>query len=564
MVKIIAMSLKFFMQIMRLIRKEHRRRTPLPMEVWDSLWREQAREFRQIALQLEGMLIKLGQFLSTRADLLPQVYTLELEQLQDQITPVSFRNIQKELMRSYGFDLELYFKDIESTPLAAASLGQVHKGTLPTGELVAIKVQRPHIDRLIRADLMAIHIVIYFLHKFSVIHEHIDLRAIYEEVERTTLEELDYRVEASYLTEFQANFKKRPGIKIPKLYEHLTRPHVLVMEYLEGGKVNDLTFMREHQLVPRQIAQQYLEFFLYQVMKDGLFHADPHPGNVWITPTGNLIFLDFGMMGRIDQRNRDGLRHFLLAIIEEDAKHMLESLREMGVIIFPGVDVQRLLQSLSALMAPYFDQQSMTQVSNEMIQGILVALQAFVYEQPLQLPYHLTFLGRAASIVAGISTEIEPAVPYLSILHPFLTIHHTKSDEKQTDSDTEEHRSSWRNVLQTIGLMDWIRAFYRIWNPFRRLTGAVISTFEQLSTGHFRFERIHDHTILRTFHRLTNRIAWFAGVGYFSISSWSAFGQRKNKEAAIAGGVALAFLIAALHNTRKTEQLFRRDVHNRK
>lgn len=569
MMRIIVMSLVFFWQIHRLLRKERRQHRPLPKHVWDKLWRAQAKEFRKTALELEGMMIKLGQFLSSRADLLPQSCIEELEQLQDRITPVAFPVIQQQLVQSYDGDLSTYFQTIEQTPIAAASLGQVHKGILSSGECVAIKVQRPHIARMIRTDLLAIRIVISIIQKSAPLRDRIDLYAIYDEVQRTTFEELDYHIEAAHLEQFTHFCAQRTGIKVPRLFAQLTRKHVLVMEYMVGAKINDLTFMEEHNIDPGDVAKRFIEAFLAQVMYDGFFHADPHAGNVWIDEKGQLIFLDFGMMGHIDQPNRDGLRHFLRAIVDEDARQMLYSLREMGVIVLPDADIHALLQSLRSLMTPYFENQTPDLITNEMIQGILIALQTFVYEQPMQLPYHLTFLGRAAGIVAGLSTEIEPTVPYLAIIQPYLSSK-AKGNTKENNTAEAEHTKTdhssfhWAQFLQSRGLLDWIRVLYRLWSPLHRLSSAVSSTFEQFGTGHLRLEKIHDHTILRTFHRVINRLAWFSLMIFFAVESFEAYLHRQEKEAAIGTGLALIFLIAAMRNSRQTEALFKRDSRIRK
>ncbi len=573
--RIVAMSLGFFWQIWRHHKKEQRRGRALPDAAWNSLWRSQARTLRQTALDLEGMLIKLGQFLSARADLMPKPFIEELEQLQDRISPVPFPEIKKQLIASYGSNLSSYFASIDETPLAAASLGQVHRAVLPTGEQVAVKIQRPGIEKMIYADLTATKLVVWIAGRFRAVRARVDLMAIYEEVARTTLEELDYYTEASHLTEFRRNFEGRPRIKIPAVYTELTRPRVLVMEYVEGVKISDVSFMSAHGLQPADVAKRYVQSFLYQVMVDGFFHADPHPGNVLLQTNGDLVILDFGMMGRIDQRNREGLRDFLRAIVEEDARKMLVSLRAMDVLVFPDADAETLFQSLSGLMSPYFTNHLLDNINDEVIQQILRTLQAFVYEQPVQLPYHLTFLGRAAGLIAGVATELDSRTPFLRIMQPFLvSAGREQARESAAGSARTGAAHSEFDLLHDLGqltdllsvdrIVAIIRLLWRLASPFRQLPHSLLGVAERLASGHFRVEHVRDTIHAHTFHRLINRVAWLCGAGFFSVQGWFALAAGRTLLAGIGAVASLAFLAAAVKNTKDTDDVFKRERQSRR
>ena len=573
--RIVAMSLGFFWQIWRYHKKEQRRGRALPDAAWNGLWRCQARTLRQTALDLEGMLIKLGQFLSARADLMPKPFIEELEQLQDRISPVPFPEIKKQLIASYGSNLSSYFASIEETPLAAASLGQVHRAVLPTGEQVAVKIQRPGIEKMIYADLTATKVVVWIAGRFRAVRARVDLMAIYEEVARTTLEELDYYTEASHLTEFRRNFEGRPRIKIPAVYTELTRPRVLVMEYVEGVKISDVSFMTAHGLQPADVAKRYVQSFLYQVMVDGFFHADPHPGNVLLQHNGDLVILDFGMMGRIDQRNREGLRDFLRAIVEEDARKMLVSLRAMDVLVFPDADAETLFQSLSGLMSPYFTNHLLDNINDEVIQQILMTLQAFVYEQPVQLPYHLTFLGRAAGLIAGVATELDSRTPFLRIMQPFLvSAGREQARESAAGSAGTGAAHSEFDLLRDLGqftdllsvdrIVAIIRLLWRLASPFRQLPHSLLGVAERLASGHFRVEHVRDTVHAHTFHRLINRVAWLCGTGFFAVQGWFALAAGRTLLAAIGAVASLAFLAAAVKNTKDTDDVFKRERQSRR
>ena len=573
--RIVTMSLGFFWQIWRYHKKEQRRGVALTEAVWNNLWRSQARTLRQTALELEGMLIKLGQFLSARADLMPKPFIEELEELQDRISPVPFAEIKKQLVASYGSNLDAYFASIEETPLAAASLGQVHRAVLPTGEQVAAKIQRPGIEKMIYADLTATRMVIWVAGRFRAVRARVDLLAIYEEVARTTLEELDYYTEASHLTEFRRNFEGRPRIKIPAVYAELTRPRVLVMECMSGARITDAPFMAAHGLQPDDVARRYVQSFLYQVMVDGFFHADPHPGNVLLQENGDLIILDFGMMGRIDQRNREGLRDFLRAIVEEDARKMLVALRAMGVLVFPEADAEALFQSLSGLMSPYFSNHLLDNINDEVIQQILKTLQAFVYEQPVQLPYHLTFLGRAAGLIAGVATELDAQTPFLRIMQPFLVpggrpqaqesaAGSAGSDAAHAEFDLLRDLGRFSDLLSIERIVGIVRLLWRLASPYRQLPQSLLGIAERLSTGHFRLEHVRDTVHAHTFHRLINRIAWLGGAGFFAVQGWFALAAGHTLLSVIGAVLALAFLGAAVRNTRSTEDAFTRERQSRR
>ena len=333
--------------------------------------------------------------------------------------------------------------------------------------------------------------------------------------------------------------------------------------------------MAAHGLQPSDVARRYVQSFLYQVMVDGFFHADPHPGNVLLQENGDLVILDFGMMGRIDQGNREGLRNFLRAIVEEDARKMLTALRDMGVLVFPEADAETLFQSLSELMSPYFSNHLLDNINDEVIQQILKTLQAFVYEQPVQLPYHLTFLGRAASLIVGVATELDGQTPFLRIMQPFLlsagreqtresAAGSARNSAAHSESDLLGDIGQFSDLLSVDRIVAILRLLWRLASPFRQLPQSLLGIAERLATGHFRVEHIHDTIRAHTFHRLINRVAWLIGAGFFAVQGWSALAVGHLLLAVIGAAAALAFLVAAVKNTQGTEEAFRRERQSRR
>src|SRR5918912_1783460 len=274
--------------------------------------------FRRAAVQLGVLMIKLGQFLSSRADLLPQRALDVLSSLQDEVPPAPFSHvvsvIESELRRPVG---EL-FASLESEATAAASLGQVHKAVLATtGEVVAVKVQRPNIQRLVNMDLSTIRFVIWIISRFVNTSEFIDLMAFYREFRRTIFEEIDYVREAANARRFAEMFKDRHGIMIPRVIDGYTSRRVLVLEWGDGIKVNDYAQLEAAGISRYAVAKRTVEAYFYQFFEVGFFHADPHPGNIFVQPGPSatdptVAFVDFGMVGSLSRTNKQGLKDLFI------------------------------------------------------------------------------------------------------------------------------------------------------------------------------------------------------------------------------------------------------------
>src|SRR5215469_17590783 len=240
-------------------------------------------EFRRTAVKLGVLMIKLGQFLSSRADLLPERALAVLSSLQDEVPPAPFSHVVSVIETELGKPVEQLFSVLERKATAAASLGQVHKAVLAsTGEEVAVKVQRPNIDQLVSMDLSTIKFVIWVINRFVNISEFIDLMGFYREFRRTIFEEIDYITEAANAKRFREMFKDNPTIYIPRVYDDYTSRRVLVLEWVNGIKVNDYPALEAAGIDRLEVAKRTVQTYFYQFLEEGFFHADPHPGNIFV------------------------------------------------------------------------------------------------------------------------------------------------------------------------------------------------------------------------------------------------------------------------------------------
>jgi len=384
--------------------------------VYRSMYRRQAVKFRETAVELGGLLIKLGQFFSSRVDLLPQEYTDELAKLQDQVPPAEAALVVEQLERELGQPVNGLFAEFSREPLAAASLGQVHEARLHSGERVAVKVLRPGIEEIVATDLRAIRVVLKGLQKYTDWVRNIDVDAIYTEFKETIEEELNYRLEGGYADRFRENFAEDELIKVPKVYWDYTTQRVIVLEFMEGTKINDYQGLEALGWRRADLAQLLIETYLKQVLVDGFFHADPHPGNLMVTGDGKLVYLDFGMMGEVSPKLKAAVGDAVVAIIAKDGAALVEAFDRIG-FLRPQADRDALTRVVEALLDRYYNQDF---GRGHDVGHLADDLRDLFYNEPFQLPAKVTFLGRALVTVLGITTGLNPEIDYLKVIKPYL------------------------------------------------------------------------------------------------------------------------------------------------
>ncbi len=392
-------------------------------------WASYTRAFRNFAISMGGVMIKLGQFVSARVDVLPPEITNELAGLQDEVPPVANDAMMTVLASELGATRQR-FAWIAEQPVAAASLGQVYRAKLSSGERVVIKVQRPGIREIVETDLAALRIVAQLAGRFPFIRRRADTVALAEEFGRVLRQELSYQNEAQNAARFAEMFKDDMGVYIPTTYGEHSTDSVLTMEDVTTIKINDYAAMEAAGISRKEVAKRLMDTYLNQVFEQRFFHADPHPGNLFVYPLpGNedkreqpfyLIFVDFGMTGSLTPKLAAGLIDTLVAIVSRDAEKLVQSYSELGFLL-PEADTERIEEATKAA----FDQVwglSMTEIRNVSYSDARELGKEFndlLFAMPFQVPQDFIYLGRAMGILSGMATSLDPDFNPWQELQPY-------------------------------------------------------------------------------------------------------------------------------------------------
>lgn len=378
-------------------------------------------EFRKTAIELGVLMIKLGQFLSSRADLLPQRALDVLSSLQDEVPPAPFSHVQSVIERELGSPIDTLFSSIERESSAAASLGQVHRATLAnTGRVVAVKVQRPQIERLVAMDLSTIRFVIWVISRFVNTQEFIDLRAFYREFRRTIYEEIDYVQEAANARRFGEIFANQPDIVIPEIVRASKR--VLVLEWIDGIKVNDYARLEAEAVDRYEVARQTVEAYFHQFFEIGFFHADPHPGNIFVLPRPGggppkIAFVDFGMVGSLNRVAKQSLRDLFVGFVLNDAHAIVSSLHRLG-FIGAGANLVTIERGVALMMQQYHGL-TLGEVRDLNVSTVAHEIEDLFYSQPFHVPAQFAFAGRAVGTLSGLATGLSPEFNLVAVAIPY-------------------------------------------------------------------------------------------------------------------------------------------------
>ena len=401
-----------------------------------SRYRQLAARFRIMAIRMGGVMIKVGQFLSSRLDVLPVEITDELSGLQDEVPAEDFDAIRKLAEAELGAPLEDVFEYFEPDPLAAASLGQVHRARLrlESAQLegyqdVVVKIQRPFIEQLVDVDFSALHRVAAWMMRYEPIRKRVDIPALVRELEATVRQEIDYLAEADHAETFRKNFARRKRVHVPRVVHHLTTRRVLTLENVYAIKITDYEAITAAGIDRGAVAKVLLDTYLKQIFEDGFFHADPHPGNLFVTPippttetkaSWRLTFVDFGMVGSVPENLSEGLRDLLVGVGTRNPSRVVQSFQVLNVLL-PGADL-KLLEQAEAQMFDRFWGMSMTELRSvdhrEMAQ-FAMQFRELMYEMPFQLPHNLLLLGRTVAILSGMCTGLDPNFNLWNQLVPY-------------------------------------------------------------------------------------------------------------------------------------------------
>ena len=368
---------------------------------------------RLVFEELGPTFVKLGQLLSTRADLLPKDVTDELTKLQDDVAPFPADEAIEVVEEELGRPVDVLFAAFERVPLAAASISQVHRAVLHTGEKVAVKIRRPGIERQIETDVQIL-LGLAELAKERLRPDLFDPVAVVEEFARTIRREMDFRIEARHLLRFRDNFASSATVHIPEVHWRYTTERLLVTEFIEGVKVTDKAGLKSMEIDPAEVARKGAEAFLKQVMLDGMFHGDPHPGNVLVMPDGRLAFLDFGVVGQLDDRAMESLADMLVGVVKLDANRVVGALHKVGAVD-DRADTRALKADLNDLV-----ERNYGKPLKEMELGPIVAeLFSVINKHRLKIPLDFALLGKAIVTMEGIGKQLDPDFNAVEIAEPF-------------------------------------------------------------------------------------------------------------------------------------------------
>jgi len=422
-----------------------------------------------LAVDLGGLMIKVGQFMSSRLEVLPPEITAELEGLQDEVPPVPFPAIRALAERELGVPLGQAFTWVDEVPVAAASLGQAHRAQLtPISAAdsglthVMLKVQRPGIDTIVEVDLKALRKVGGWLSHVRLVYDRVDMPALVEEFAATSLEEIDYLHEAANSERFAADFVGDDRVDVPAIVWERTTRRVLTLQDVTAIKINDREALRAAGIDAAEVAPVFAAVMFDQLFTNGFFHADPHPGNIFVTPvarsgssagTGSdassaagtagglgaagladavegtdaaatrgwkLTFIDFGMMGEVPSNTRSGLRKLLIAAASRDGKGLVDAIRDVGVLL-PTADTNELERAMTQLFARFGGMgfAELREVDPREFRDFAEQFGDVVRSLPFQLPENFLLIIRAMSLVSGVCSSLDPAFNLWDSVEPY-------------------------------------------------------------------------------------------------------------------------------------------------
>jgi predicted unusual protein kinase regulating ubiquinone biosynthesis (AarF/ABC1/UbiB family) len=370
---------------------------------------------REKLLKLGPTFIKIGQTLATRADLLPVEYIQELAKLQDEVPPFPTEQARAIIETELRAKIEDIFDDFEDVPIAAASLGQVHRAKLRTGQPVAIKVQRPGIHDQINFDILVLRRIARRLERYPNLVRGVDWQGTLDEFHTTVHEEMDYEQEARNAETFRKNFARWKEVYVPQIYGVFSTRQLIVMEFIDGLKVSDTEQLTAAGRDPHEVVKLLARTYLKQLLEDGFFHADPHPGNLRVMPDGRLAFFDFGMVGRLSMKLQSNLINAFFHVVERDVHGLVEDMVRLGFIELSPEDETRFKPVIEGLFNRYLG----IRLGDVNFKELMFDMAHVIYEFPFRIPASFTYIVRAVMTLEGIGTQVDPDFRFFEIARPY-------------------------------------------------------------------------------------------------------------------------------------------------
>ncbi len=366
-------------------------------------------------IDLGPTFIKMGQALSTRPDLIPWEYLEELGKLQDGVPPFSPEEAIALIESELDNSIYTIYRDFQPVPLAAASLGQVHKARLHTGEEVVVKVQRPGLEKLFNLDFQVLHRLVNFANRFLPWTRKYRLAEIHQEFFQLLYQEIDYIQEGKNADRFRENFQTDSRIAVPKVYWPYTTKKVLTLEYLPGIKIDDRQSLEARNIDKSQIIQLGIGCYLKQLLQDGFFQSDPHPGNMAVSENGKIIFYDFGTMAEVKSLARDQMVKTFFAVLRKDTDEVVETLIYMG-LLEPVGDMTPVKRLVAFLLEEFREKPIDIQAFDRIGSEIYLMFE----QQPFRLPPQMTFILKSLTTLDGIARTLDPQYNLLAAARPFV------------------------------------------------------------------------------------------------------------------------------------------------
>lgn len=369
---------------------------------------------RMCAEELGPTFVKLAQVLSNRPDIIPDALVREFEKLQDRVPPFPFEEAKAIIERETGKNLEDIFEEFSEKPMASASIGQVHRARLKTGELVVVKVQRPDVAEIISQDLAVIKETVKRADRYLKKQGVLNADEVVKVFERSMQKELDYNNEARNIERFRATYKHRTDFYVPKPYREFSSEKVLILEFVEGCKITDVRQLKEWGISPVKVVEQGMDIYLSQIFEYGYFHGDPHPGNVLVDKNGRIILLDFGMVGQLMKKDKYAFAGIFIAMSRHNAQEMAVQMRKLAVED-NIVDMRQFIYDLNDLIEDY----ASLDVSESSIQDVITRLQKIMFDYKITVPGGVFIIFRAFAILEGIGKKMHPNFKTYEFIKPY-------------------------------------------------------------------------------------------------------------------------------------------------